>query len=185
MSEPKPLQRPHPRLVCAASSDEGLRFTVREADWCFVSARSVDGVKEKVDRARAIAAEENRPIKVALLTTLVLGDDDQDAAARAEYLIEGADVDAITNSGAALSAQTRAQAVLRGADRLSDPRKVFFGLPIIGGPNTVADQLITLAGYGVDSIALIFPDYADGLARFAGLRPLIDEATGAVAPAAS
>ena len=176
VSEPKPLQRPHPRLVCAASSDEGLRFTVREADWCFVSARTVEGVKEKVDRARSIAAEEGRPIKVALLTTLVLGDDDQDAAARTEYLIEGADAEAIANSGMALTAQTRVQAVNRGAERLSDPRKVFFGLTITGGPPTVAGQLAALAGYGVDSLALIFPDYADGLARFSGLATLLGDA---------
>lgn len=167
VSEPKPQQKPHPRLICAATSDEGLRFTAREADWCFISGRDVAGVGDKARRARAIAAEEGVQLKTALLTMLILGDDQADAMRRAEHLIEGADIAALTNAGLAQAGDSRARTAAHGAQRLADHRQIFFGLPVIGGPEEVAAGLIELAcDNEVDSIAVIFPDYQDGLRRF-------------------
>ena len=103
--------------------------------------------------------------KVALLTTLIIGKDDADAAAKAEHLIAGADLQALFNTGMAMSGETREHKINRGAERLTDSRKVFFGLPLIGGPATLAEQLVALSNGGVDSLCLIFPDYADGLDR--------------------
>lgn len=167
VSEPKPRQDPHPRLVCAATSDEGLRFTAREANCCFISGRDIAGVGEKTRRARAIAAEEGAELKIALLVMLVIGDDDAQARASAEHLIAGADLEALTNAGLAQAGDSRARTVAHGAQRLADQRQIFFGLPIIGGSETVAAQLASLAcDHEVDSLAIIFPDYHDGLRRF-------------------
>lgn len=175
VSDPKPLQKPHPRLICAATSDEGLRFTAREADWCFISGRDIPGVGERARRARAIAAEEGASLKTALLTMLVIGDDQADAMRRAEHLIDGADIVALTNAGLAQASDSRARTAAHGAQRLADHRQIFFGLPIIGGPVEIAEQLLALARDNeVDSIAVIFPDYKDGLQRFeTGVLPLL------------
>lgn len=175
VSEPKPRSRPHPRLICAATSDEGLRFTAREANWCFISGRDIPGVGTKARRARAIAAEEGASLKTALLTMLVIGDDNDDAIRRAEHLIEGADITALTNAGLAQAGDSRERTAAHGAQRLADHRQVFFGLPLVGGPQEIAAQLIDLACENeVDSIAVMFPDYQDGLKRFeADVLPLL------------
>ncbi len=175
--DPKPLQRP--RLVCAAASDEGLRFTCREADWCFVSARDIEGARERAERARRIAAEEGREIKVAMPVTLIIGDDDRDAAARVEHLIDGVDIEAMRNAGTVFSSQTRAHAQSRGAERLGDIRKIFMGLLIAAGPEGAARQLSTLAEIGIDNVVLIFPDYMEGLGRLAGVLSILEGAGAA------
>ncbi len=175
VSEPKPHQRPHPPLVCAAASDEGLRFTCREADCCFVSATDIEGAKERAERARKIAAEEGRKIKIAMPVMLVIGDDDKDALARANHLLEGTDTVALKNAGKVLSAQTREYAQRRGAQLMGDLRQIFMGLPIVGGPEGTAQQLANLSEVGIDSVVLLFPDYLDGLERFARVLPILRE----------
>src|SRR5205814_7356113 len=62
VSEPKPVQKPRPFLVCAASSDEGFRFTARETDISFISSRSLDVIKQRSLQAKQIAASEGRSI---------------------------------------------------------------------------------------------------------------------------
>ena len=98
---------------------------------------------------------------------LVIGDNDDDAHRQVERYIASADVVALRNMGVAQTQQTRAATVAHGEQRLSDRRQVFFGLPVIGGPDTVADVLCRLASETeVDSVAVMFPDFQQGLSRF-------------------
>jgi len=167
ISEPKPLQKPYPFLVCAAASDEGLRFTAREVDYAFISEDSIAKTKEKALRAKLIAAEEGTTVKTQVLTMLVIGETNADAETYLERLIEGADLTALTHAGRSLSGETRVSTKERGAALLADGGKIVLGLPIVGGPTEVAHALIDLAVEGdVDGVLLCFPDFIRGLRQF-------------------
>jgi len=168
VSEPKPVQSPGPFLVCAASSDEGLRFTAREANYCFVSRENrVECVRESI-RAKEIATEEHRSIKIAVPMALVIRDTDHDADAYYRFLVKGADVGAMANIGGAHGKEDRESAQRRGAAYAAKQRPIHMGLQVIGGPEHVAEEIFALATDGdTDSVMLTFPDYLDGLERFA------------------
>jgi pyrimidine oxygenase len=167
VSEPKPVQKPHPFLVCAAASEEGLRFTAREAQYSFINGKDLADVKAKSLRAKEIAAEEGSTFKTAVSTLLSIGETKDDADACWEHLIEGADLEGITNMGNAFSGQTRDKIKERGAQLLDDRPKIHTGRAIVGGGKQIADEIIGLAYEGnIDSILLIFPDYLEGLRRF-------------------
>lgn len=168
VSMPKPVQRPYPFLVCAGTSEEGLRFTAREANYSFLGGNNVEDTKATSRRAKQIGAEERNAIKTATTVVLVIGDTRDDAVAKWEYMIEGADLEAIENVGATFSGETRKSHQERGGDFLADPRRISFaGRPLIGTADDIAAEMIGLALDGeLDSILLIFPDYLEGLQRF-------------------
>lgn len=173
ISFPKPA-RPVP-LICAASSDEGLRFTVQNVDYSFVSGRDISAVAAKSLHVRKMAAEERRPIKVATPLTLVMADSQAEAADLSERLIKAADVEALVNAGAAYGRQGREAAQIRALERSTQHRQIYFGLPIVGGPREIADAIVSLALDGnIDCALLNFHDYDDGLRRFeASVMPLL------------
>jgi pyrimidine oxygenase len=167
VSEPKPQQRPHPFLVCAASSDEGLRFTAREAQYSFINGKDLNDVKAKSLHSKKIAAEEGRAVKTAVSTLLAIGSTDEKAEKYWQHLMDGADLDAISNMGNAFSGQTREKSQERGVQILGDRRKINTGRAVIGSSRSIANEIIALAFEGdVDSILLVFSDYTEGLKRF-------------------
>ncbi len=166
VSDPKPRQKPHPLLVCAATSEEGLRFTARHADMCFLNGSNGAEVKTKSRRVKEIAGEEGTVLKTAIPAMLVLGDTRAEAERYWEYLIDGADVEAIANAGRAYRAESRERAQAHGAEALADKRLIH-RRPVIGSASDIAATLIDLAVEGeVDSILFEFPDYLDGMTRF-------------------
>lgn len=176
--EPKPIQRPRPFLVCAASSEEGLRFTALEADCGFITGKTLEDLREKVRRTHLIAQQENRIVKTAVPQMLVIADTKVDAEAYWEHLLDGADTDAITNSGLIHTSQNRVSSRAQGASYLAGQRRIYSGQPCIGAPEDIARALIELViEGGVDSILLSFPDYVEGLRRFGTqVMPLLREA---------
>lgn len=167
VSSPKPVQQPRPQLVCAASSEEGVRFTLRHAEYNFISDRRLDRLKERSIRVKEIAAEHGSTIKTAALVNLITGPTDQDAEEYRDWLLGGADLAALENAGNALQSQSRPDARARGAQRLADKTQIFFGAAVVGGPETAASTLADLVLSGsVDSLCLCFPEFNSGLELF-------------------
>jgi len=177
VSEPKPVQRPRPQIICAASSEEGLRFTAREADYSFINGDGLEGVKQQSLNSKRIALEEGTTIKTATTTLLGIRGTTEEASTYWEHLMEGADDEAIFNMGTAFSQRTR-ENKKRGALLLDGKKKIHSGRPFVGAPQQIADEIIKLAVEGdIDSILLVFPDYVDGLRRFGSdVMPLLSEA---------
>lgn len=174
VSEPKPVQVPHPFLVCAGTSDEGFEFTAREADCSFFTGNSLAEIAALGSRMRATAARLGRRVQTACLITLVLGDTDADACAELEHYRAGRDEAAIHNLLATFGARVRTSDERR-AERMRNA-VCFAGEPLAGGPETLAGALSSLlAGGDIDSVLLIFPDYLRDLERFRSrLRPLLE-----------
>ncbi|WP_167706621.1 LLM class flavin-dependent oxidoreductase [Sphingobium fuliginis] len=180
VSEPKPLRKPFPKLVCAASSEEGLRFTATHADMSFISSRDIDTIKRRSRQGKALAGELGKSIKTAVPLFLVLGETQADADAYQEFLIEGADVDALRNMGQAQTAQSRKGAQEHGAQRLADSRQIYGGLPVVGPAERIAEVISDLAEDGdVDSFLLLFADFRQGLQMFGDrVMPLLGRSVG-------
>lgn len=174
VSEPKPVRNPRPFLVCAGGSDQGLRFTAREADVSFVTGRYVENIRQAAQRSKAIAAEEGRTVKTAIPRCVILRDTASEAEAYWEHLVDGADLESARNLGNTQISQARARQQEFGESLLSDLRQITGSDPTIGGPKEVADSILELAiEADIDSFAFTFPDYLDGLRRFAAVIPLL------------
>ena len=162
VSEPKPLSRPRPDLICAGQSDRGFQFSVREADACFIGGRSQAERREHSQRAKTIAAEMGKTIKTYAMCTVVHGETDAEAEAAVRRYNEAADFGAIAN-------MLRSWGVADGAeaDRRAQGMPACSTQMAIGSPATCAEQLETfLEECALDGVMLIFPDYVEGLDMF-------------------
>ena len=172
-SSPKPVQQPHPFLICAGTSDEGFRFTAEECNYSFMNGITVDHTKQLSKRMKEMAAETGRSIKVA--TTLLPVLDETDAAAEKQWkhIQEGADKVALANLAGYYSKGDRESSKNR---ILKMERDVSFaGRMIPGSPAKLAAIIEELVvDGGVDSIQLLFPDYISGIKTFhAEVMPLL------------
>lgn len=172
-SGPHPLQRPHPFIVCAGTSDEGFRFTAEHGDYSFIGGITVDLTKQMSQRVKAIAAEHGRTIKTATTILAVIDETDAAAQKRWKHYQDGVDTEALAAIAAGLGRDTRQSA----HDKVEKTRTFisFAGRPIPGSPETLAAVMEELVvDGGVDSIQLLFPDYLEGLTTFhAEVLPLL------------
>jgi len=161
VSDPKPLSRPRPDLICAGMSDRGFRFSVRESDACFIGGRSMDELRDASRRARTVAAEMGTTIKTYAMCTVIYAETDAKAEALVDYYREGADMGAIIN-------MLRSWGV--PPERLSavaETQGPFMTQTVVGSPATCAEKVEHYASYAeLDGLMLIFPDYVEGLKMF-------------------
>ena len=157
-SKPKPLSRPRPDLICAGISERGFRFSVQEADACFIGGRTREEHRDASRRAKAMAADLGRGIRTYAMCTIVHGDTDADAEARVALYQSGQDMDAILamlESWGVPAERLSAVAAKQGA---------FMTQTVVGSPATCAAGVRAFVDdCELDGLMLVFPDYAEGL----------------------
>jgi pyrimidine oxygenase len=160
-SDPKPLSRPRPDLICAGMSERGFRFSVREADACFIGGRSPEEHRDASRRAKAVAAEYEKTIKTYAMCTVIHDDTDAGAEALVKRYADGKDMGAIL---------TMLKSWGVPADKLSDvaaKQGAFMTQTAVGTPETCGEQLERfITECELDGVMLIFPDYVQGLKMF-------------------
>lgn len=162
-SFPKP-QQPLPRMICAATSDIGLRFTAEELDGSLIEGTSRDAMIDVGLRAKRIANEAGRELKTYCVFMIIPGETDADAQRRIDYYNDGRDLEAL-NRG--LAEQTKyAHDKDLAAQRHAEFEKtlaVSTGT-IHGSPETIAERLADLIEAAqFDSAVFIMPDFIDDL----------------------
>lgn len=164
-SSPRPVQKPHPFIICAGTSDEGFRFTAREGNYSFIGGVTLEHTKQLSRRMKETAAEYGRKIKTATTLLPIIEETDQAAEKRLKYYHDGADTEALATIAGYFTRQSRESAKHR-VERIE--RDVSYaGRMIPGSPSTLADIIEDLVVEGgVDSIQLLFPDYINGLETF-------------------
>jgi pyrimidine oxygenase len=163
-SWPKP--DPKPFLVCAGTSEKGMRLTSRELDAIFLSGGDPAELGKASLRAKAIASEYGRTIRTYSMMTLVFGKTDAEAKATADHYRAGLDEGALRGMMRAygfLDAEIgKENAFVRHS------RSSFMAARTIGSPATVVKQLTELFEIAqTDGLMLIFPDYHSGIPIFA------------------
>ncbi len=160
-SNPKPLSRPRPDLICAGQSDRGFQFSVREADICFIGGRTPEERRDNSLRAKKVAQDLGKSIKTYAMCTIVHGETDTKAEALVEHYKTGTDMGAILE-------MLRSWGV--PADKLDVVAKqqgAFMTHTAVGSPATCAEQVQEFVEFAqLDGLMLIFPDYVEGLKMF-------------------
>jgi pyrimidine oxygenase len=162
-SDPKPLQKPHPDIVCAGISEEGMRFTSRQGTHSFLGGRTLDELGILSQRMKSMAKELGRQVKTYTVFTLIQGEGDAQAQETLDRLHSGADTEALDNIVSAMSYRPSGVLVQDLARQF-----VFYGCqPLAGGPETIASIMAQVTHEGdLDGIMFCFPDFIEGLNSF-------------------
>ncbi|MEZ5937951.1 MAG: LLM class flavin-dependent oxidoreductase [Hyphomonadaceae bacterium] len=160
-SDPKPLSKPRPDLICAGQSDRGFDFATSHADACFIGGRSDEERRTHSRRARAVAAEKGKTIKVFAMCTVIHDDTDAKADAMLSHFEDGRDMGAIMAQMKSWGMEPEKIASMAGKIGASQNHT------IVGSPATCREKLESYLDYcELDGVMLIFPDYVTGLEMF-------------------
>jgi pyrimidine oxygenase len=172
VSDPKPSQQPHPPLLCAATSDTGIRFTSQYANASLVNGSTFDSLVENGRRVKKISAEAGAPTKSVGLVMVVAGDTDAEAQERVDHYNAGADAEAIAAQVWMYSASAREfgtaqvrqrETQTRAYDEKGAPRAVSASAAV-GTADTIAARIAEIIREGeYDAIGMYFPDYIHDL----------------------
>jgi pyrimidine oxygenase len=163
VSEPKPLSKPRPTLICAGMSEIGLRYTCKYADAAFVAGSTEDEIASISRRTKEIAAEYGKPIKTFAMYTIIPGDTDADARKRVEHYAAGTDHEAVAGMMASYGLKPDG----RETALVSRSRQGFMTTYLDGSVATIADKIeSTVKTADLDGMMLIFPDFINDLELF-------------------
>jgi pyrimidine oxygenase len=164
-SGPKPVQKPYPFLICAGASDEGFRFTAKEANYSFLSAITIEQTKQQSQRVKAIAAEYGRVVKTATTLFPILDESEAAAKKRLQHYQDGADTEALATLSAAYGRKNRDSAKERIQKLKQDVSYASPMLPVTPSMLAALIEELVVDG-GIDSVQMLFPDYIEGLTTF-------------------
>ncbi len=163
-SDPKPLNRPF--LICAGTSERGMRFTATHMDAIFASGRDDEELRAISSGAKQLARDAGHVLRTYTMLTLVIGESIEAARAQEEHIRTGFDAEACLGMMRAygfLDAELgRENAFVASA------RSAFMTPRVVGSPDSVAARLIeVIEGCELDGLMLVFPDYLASMPVFA------------------
>jgi alkanesulfonate monooxygenase SsuD/methylene tetrahydromethanopterin reductase-like flavin-dependent oxidoreductase (luciferase family) len=156
ISQPKPIQVPHPPLINAGVSDRGRRFAARHADIALTHLHGdADNWRQIIDGYKTLAASEyRRPVQVWTHGYLVVGDSDAEAE---DYLRYYAEERADTRWVEAWIAELGENAPKLRSDQLVHMSRNWAaggGQSLVGAPETIVEKMTRLSRAGLDGILL-------------------------------
>ena len=143
-----------------------MKFTLEQADAIFLGGADDAELGRNSRMAKAMAADAGRRIRTYTMITLLIEDTDAQAQAKADLYRSGFDE-------GALKGMLRAYGFLdaeigKENSFVSNARSSFMTTHVIGSAETVAERCETLmSACELDGMMLIFPDYVQGMTRFA------------------
>ena len=174
MSNPKPVQQPNPPILCAATSDTGMRFTMQHADASLVNGMDRADLARNGRRAKELAAEMGGSTRSVGLVMFVPGETDAEAQARVDYFNAGADVEAMAartwEYSQSAKEWSRDEALRRETlKNFPDGRTpaAITRNAVVGSIDTLVKQISELIEDGdFDWLGFYFPDYVADLEVF-------------------
>jgi pyrimidine oxygenase len=174
VSNPKPLQKPHPPILCAATSDTGMRFTNQYCDASLVNAYDLDDLVRNGQRSKELAAEQGSSAGTVGLFMVVPGDSDADAERRVQHYNDGADVEGLRRRAWQYSQSakewSRDEAIRREEQRIVGDDKKPIAVTrssVVGGVDTLVEKIARVVEDSqFDWVSLYFPDYIADLELF-------------------
>jgi pyrimidine oxygenase len=126
-------------VVCAGSSERGMRFTAEHGDYNFIFGTSVDALRETNKRLLAAGEEAGRKVRSIASIHCIMGDTDREAEEKVERYYDGADLEALAH----MTGQASFDAAGTTAQILQNLRvATFMGAEVLtGSPDTIAEKL--------------------------------------------
>ena len=175
VSDPKPVQNPNPPIICAATSDRGMQFTMEHCSASLVNGTDLEDLKIRGRRSKELAAELGQVSRVVGLFMLVPGETDAAAQARVDHYNAGADEQALTARAFQYSKSAKAFSKSENLRRqMRHMRSTDGSAPIavskssvVGSVETCVDKIADVVEAGdFDWICLYMPDYLGDLEIF-------------------
>jgi pyrimidine oxygenase len=153
------------QVVCAGSSDRGMRFTAEYGHYNFIFGADVDALRATNQRLMAAGEQAGREVKSIATMHIIIGDSDEEAEARVRSYYDGADIEALKF----MTGQAELDAAGTTADIITNLKiATFMGADILAGtPETVARKLEAYQDVeGLEGLMLCFDDPLRGIERF-------------------
>jgi len=158
------------KIICAGSSDEGLAFSAKWADYAFCLGKGVNtptAFAFNNERLAAATAKTGRDVSVFVLVMIIAADTDEEAMARWKHINAGVDIDAISwlkDQGAAdkvnATTNVRQLAAPEGAVNIN------MGT-LVGSHASIARMLDEMAEVpNTGGVLLTFDDFIQGVEDF-------------------
>lgn len=166
----RPVPESDMKIICAGSSDDGLAFSAKYADYAFCLGKGVNtptAFAFNNDRLKAATAKTGRDVSVFVLVMVIADETDDAAYAKWMHYRDGVDQDAVAwlgEQGAADKTSTTTN-VRQLADRESAVNLNMGTL--VGSYENVArmlDEMATVPGTG--GVLLTFDDFLEGVEKF-------------------
>jgi FMNH2-dependent dimethyl sulfone monooxygenase len=184
ISEPKPLQRPHPMVMNAGFSEASRQFTSKHADMIFIPLTLGKDPTAEVELIKQHGRERGREIQVWATTHITCRDTEKEARDLVRHYADD-------NGDWETAAEFVAEAVAQSQAARDQMKTVGFreneivrtmvqsaGLhPIVGTPEQIVEHMKEISDLDIDGITMSFYNYEDGLERYERqLLPLMREA---------
>lgn len=184
---PGARQHPRPLVVGAGSSDAGIRFSGRYADFVFMPGRTpLDECRKRMAAIREAAVRHGRApdaVKMQMHASVLLRESDAEAQQASQELEEAVDLEIVAeylnNVRSSISTYDDIYAAL-GELQLRKIGSVSGARRMHGGPEQVADEIeILVREFGCSGIAVTLPIWSpEEIRRFAELLLPVLEARG-------
>ncbi|MFL4970378.1 MAG: LLM class flavin-dependent oxidoreductase [Xanthobacteraceae bacterium] len=167
--KPKPCGGARPVIMNAGASPTGQAFAIRNCDAFFLQASrtSLDETAQRVLKAKSAAKELGRELGVYTVGVITCKPTTQEAEDYYHYsIVEHADWSAVDGILALKNISPATVPMEEYLTKRSQYAQGMGGLPIVGDPDHVAQQLIDLSKAGLTGIAVSFVNYIDELPFF-------------------
>ncbi len=180
ISRPQPIQKGGIPIMNAALSPVGMRFSAKNSQIGLISPQgnSPEDWRPQVAAYKKMAREEfGREIQLWTNVAVVQGDTQKEADDYLHrYAVEYLDTEVLDSIVATISKENNIPA---GSEMLAAMRwrmAVGAGHPLIGSAQGLAEQLAAISSVGIDGVLLTWPDYINGVRRFAkDVLPLLEQ----------
>ena len=180
-SLPKPMSSPCPTIMNAGMSPTGQDFAVRNVDMVFVLLYGEEEVvRENIASVRRKAAEKGKEIAVwGTVHVTCRSSEAEIQAFQADFIDARGDTEAAGRYAATVMGTDSGSMGGLQADPALVRSLVASGgnRPLVGTPEQIVAEFEKLADWGLDGLALVWPDYEAGLEQYnTDLLPLMRKA---------
>jgi pyrimidine oxygenase len=172
------------KLICAGSSDEGLAFTAKYADYAFALGKGTNtptAFAPVNKRLEAAAAKTGRKVGSYLLMMVIADDTDEKALAKWQLYRDGEDKDATKWLANQAAPNAAAGATTNTAQLAAPASAVNLNMgTLVGSYGSVARMLDEVAAVpGTAGVLLVFDDFVAGVENFGTrIQPLMKSRKG-------
>ncbi|MBY0598381.1 dimethylsulfone monooxygenase SfnG [Bacillus bingmayongensis] len=163
--EPKPVQKPYPKIFQGGNSEEARKMAGRLSDWYFINGAPQEELIAQVQEVSKIAKSYNRKVRFAVNAFVIARETEEEAKQELQTIVTHADENVIQKFKEKVG---NAKGMWANATEISDfvAANEGFRTGLIGSYEQVTKKIQQLEEIGVDLVLLTFRDPLKELPTF-------------------